>query len=99
MVRLQGKRIRSTHLEVRHISIPSAPGRAGLVVPRYSHSAVQRNQLKRRIREIIRTEVLPNVDGFAVLVRARPSAYLATFDELRVQCRQVRDKLKDEFGG
>ena len=98
-MRLQGKRIRLPHIDVRHIALPSVLCRSGVVVPRHSHSAVQRNRLKRRLRELIRIEVLPNVGGFAVLVRARPSAYLATFEELRAQCRQVCDKLKGEFGG
>jgi ribonuclease P protein component len=55
-------------------------------VPRYSHSAVERNRVKRRLREIVRLDVLhalPNVD---VVVRALPSAYAAKADELREQC-------------
>jgi ribonuclease P protein component len=49
------------------------------VVPRYGNSAVLRNRVKRRLREALRLEVLPRLDGLAqgvdVLVRARREAY------------------------
>jgi len=59
------------------------------VVPRHRHTAVDRNRLKRRLREIVRLDVLPWLDqgdGPAdVLLRARPEAYRATYDELRTE--------------
>ena len=33
--------------------------RVGIVVPRHQHSAVDRNRLKRRLRELVRLELLP----------------------------------------
>jgi ribonuclease P protein component len=58
-----------------------------VVVPRYRRKAVERNRVKRRIREILRVEVLPRLSeaGLAldVLVRARPEAYAARFVELK----------------
>jgi ribonuclease P protein component len=62
-------------------------------VPKYGHTAVERNTVKRRLRELLRTEVmamLPNVD---VVVRASPSAYRATFDELRRALQAALTKL------
>jgi ribonuclease P protein component len=57
--------------------------RAAIVVPRYGHSAVDRNRLKRRLREIVRLHWLPaNLPGNAVF-RARQAAYDSSFDELR----------------
>jgi ribonuclease P protein component len=49
---------------------------------------VERNRLKRRLREVLRLEVLPRLDAAAlppvdVLVRARPDAYGATYATLR----------------
>jgi len=56
------------------------------VVPRHKHAVVERNRLKRRLREILRQQVLPRLDeaGLAVdvLVRARREAYGATFAAL-----------------
>jgi len=50
---------------------------------------VDRNRLKRRLREIGRVEMLPRLDEAGasrdVLVRARGEAYEAAFDELRSQ--------------
>lgn len=48
---------------------------------------MQRNRLKRRLKEIARTEVLPRLNGSGcradLLVRARPEAYDASFSQLR----------------
>lgn len=54
---------------------------------RHGHDIVERNTLKRRLREIGRREVLPGLRaadaGLDVLIRARPGAYGAGFDALR----------------
>lgn len=56
-------------------------------MPKHRHAIVARNRLKRRLREIVRTELLPRLDtgGVAVdvLVRARAAAYRARFADLR----------------
>lgn len=68
---------------------PVSYPRIGVVVPRYKHPVVARNRLKRRLREILRTEVLPRLGAAEqwrdVLVRARREAYRATFAELRAE--------------
>ena len=56
--------------------------RIGLVVPRFKHSAVARNRLKRRLRELSRVHLLPTDLSADVVLRIRPEAYGATFDEL-----------------
>ncbi len=60
-------------------------------------AAVQRNRLKRRLREITRTVVLPglraqccNVD---VLVRARAEAYGAGYAELKDELTSIQEWL------
>jgi RNase P protein component len=35
--------------------------RVGFVVPKYGHSSVDRNRLKRRLRELVRTQLLPSL--------------------------------------
>lgn len=68
---------------------PVAFSRLGVVVPKHRHRIVERNRVKRRLREIGRTAILPALReaGLAldVLVRARPEAYEATYEELRDQ--------------
>jgi len=56
--------------------------RVGLIVPRYRHSAVARNQVKRRLRELARLRLLPSGLPFDIVVRIRPEAYDAAFDQL-----------------
>ena len=57
-----------------------------MIVPRFKHSAVERNRLKRRLREIIRTSLLPSLNvSVDLVVRAMPSAYEASFETLHAQ--------------
>jgi ribonuclease P protein component len=55
-------------------------------VPRHRQRIVDRNRLKRRLREILRLYVIPRLDAeerkVDVLVRARREAYSASFEEL-----------------
>jgi ribonuclease P protein component len=67
--------------------------RVGFVVPRYKHSAVARNQLKRRLRELVRLEVLPALRPLDLVVRVTPSAYHRDFDALRADLRQAVARL------
>jgi ribonuclease P protein component len=63
---------------------PGTCTRVGLVVPRFRHSAVARNQLKRRLRELSRIRLLPLDVAADVVIRIRPDAYRATFSELGI---------------
>lgn len=78
----EGKRIRTPHLEVRTLASLLHHPRVGFIVPRYKHSAVDRNQLKRRLREIARTRLLPRMAPQDLVVRTRPEAYGASLDQL-----------------
>ena len=51
-------------------------------MPKHGRSAVDRNRLKRRLRELCRTVMLPTAPPLDVVIHARPSAYRVTFDEL-----------------
>ncbi len=65
----------------------------GVIVPRFSHTAVERNLVKRRLRDLVRTELLPKIPALDVVVRAAPSAYNADYDTLRAAVRQALQKL------
>jgi ribonuclease P protein component len=83
----RGKRSRTANLDVFDSPSPAAHPRVGVVVPKHRHRIVERNLLKRRLRELLRTEVLPGLAACGcaidVLVRARREAYDASFDVLR----------------
>ena len=59
--------------------------RMGLIVPNFRSSAVARNRLRRRLREIWRVEVQPHQPAWDLVIRARREAYGAGFDALRNQ--------------
>ncbi|MEX0912521.1 MAG: ribonuclease P protein component, partial [Gemmatimonadota bacterium] len=82
------------------IVVPKPRGDAG--GGRIRAAAVRRNRLKRRLREIARASVLPELNGrdcrVDVLVRARPEAYGATFGELRAELLDVEEWLCSHRG-
>ncbi len=83
----RGKRRKTRHLDAFVSPSPAAFPRLGVVVPKHKHTIVERNRVRRRLREIGRTVLLPALRNsgapFDVLVRARPEAYGASFSQLR----------------
>lgn len=67
------------------------------MVPRHGHKIVDRNRLKRRLREAARLELLPCCwDGEArldILIQARPQAYDAGFAELANEIKKLAIEL------
>ena len=92
-MRLKGKRFRTGDIEVRYIASLLRHPRAGLIVPKYSHSAVDRNRVKRRLREIVRQHALPVLGAVDFVIRALPSAYRADFSALQQQVVRVCERL------
>jgi ribonuclease P protein component len=88
----RGKRSRTAHLDVYDSPSPVARSRVGLVVPRHGRRIVDRNRLKRRLREILRKDILPGLrargDRFDILVRARREAYAAGYDDLLIELEE-----------
>lgn len=97
----EGKRIRTTCFEVRVVASPTVclennlpRTRIGLIVPRYKHSAVARNRLKRRLRELVRLRILTSGISGDVVIRTRVDAYDASFDSLAADIIRVIDRLR-----
>jgi ribonuclease P protein component len=63
-------------------------------VPRYKHSAVARNRLKRRLRELSRLQLIPADLAADVVLRIRPDAYEATFDALAADISRALQQLR-----
>lgn len=67
------------------------------MVPKHGRRIVDRNLLKRRLREIGRREILPSLDARDarkdVLVRARREAYAASFEVLSRELKQAVEGL------
>ncbi len=85
------------HLDVRAVASPLGHPRVGVVVPRYSRSAVDRNRLKRRLRELVRTRLLPTAPSVDVAIRSRPDAYAASFEALEADVARAVEQLARLF--
>ncbi len=57
----------------------------GLIVPKFQSSAVARNRLRRRLREIWRQELQPHQPAWDLVIKARREAYGASFSDLRAE--------------
>ena len=66
----------------------------GLVVPKFRHTGVARNRLRRRLREIWRTEVQPRQGSRDLLIRVRQDAYQASFATLRIELLRWLDAVQ-----
>ena len=98
----EGKRIRTTNIEVCVAASPlvysnkqSVQLRIGLIVPRYKHTAVARNTLKRRLRELTRLYLLPTNLRADIVLRTRPETYNASFSELAAEIVQMLKHLEE----
>jgi ribonuclease P protein component len=69
-------------------------GRVGIVVPKHKRSSVARNRLKRRLRELARTLLLPDLPPVDLVVRTFPESYDASFAALEREVRRVRDQVR-----
>jgi ribonuclease P protein component len=65
--------------------------RMGLIVPKHQSSAVARNRLRRRLREVWRREIQSQQPAWDLVIRARREAYAASFDALRAQLLRWRE--------
>jgi RNase P protein component len=122
LVKRTGKRVKTGVLDVRIAASPSSRAQVGVIVPKYKRTIVERNKLRRRLRELVRVRLLPvlarsDVGGAsgerpteehgtvhtahtarAVLIRALPTAYSATFDGLARDVDTVVARIANQIG-
>lgn len=72
--------------------------RIGFVVPKHGHSSVERNRLKRRLRELGRLrvlDVLRNASSAStdLVMRVQPGAYRLDYERLRGEIDVLRARL------
>lgn len=78
-----GKRRRLPHLDVLWTHNQAGHPRVGLIVPKFQSTAVARNRLRRRLREVWRRDVAHGVPSWDVVIRARRESYGAAFAVLK----------------
>lgn len=89
-----GKPFRTKYLSVRMRASDLPHARIGLVVPRFGHSAVERNRVKRRLRESVRLELLPDARAVDVVIHTSKAAYGLPFRDLKAEVERVAGALK-----
>jgi ribonuclease P protein component len=93
----RGRKKKTSHLDVFFLSSGVPFSRVGWVVPKHHRKVVDRNKVKRRLREIGRREILPRLGQCQVnldlLIRARKEAYEANYRELRRELMEVTEEL------
>ena len=67
--------------------------RVAIVVPKWGYTAVRRNLLKRRLRELSRALLFDKDASRDVVLRARREAYDAAFDDLRADIEKLSTSL------
>jgi ribonuclease P protein component len=86
-----GRRRRFEHLDMIWMDNQSGHPRMGLIVPKFQASAVARNRLRRRLREIWRRDIQQGQADWDVVIKTRREAYGASFDALRSQLLAWRE--------
>jgi ribonuclease P protein component len=69
--------------------------RFGISTGRRLGGAVQRNRVRRRVREILRHAPNETGHGWDILIVARPASVSATFDELRTTLERLLDAIRN----
>jgi ribonuclease P protein component len=82
----RGFRVHARYLVIQFLGQSGPSSRLGLTIPRKAGTAVVRNRLRRRLRELFRRRLRPLLSeanrGADVVVRVQPLAGAATFAEL-----------------
>lgn len=85
--------MRLRHLDIAWRSNTKGHARIGIVVPRFDRTAVARNRLRRRVREILRRDLFSRLPSIDLVIRVKRAAYVARFAVLRAElangCEQV----------
>lgn len=63
-------------------------------MPKQKHTSVERNRLKRRLRELVRTRLLGALPPVDLVIRTLPEAYEASFTSLERQVGKVGERLR-----
>ena len=66
--------------------------RAGFITPKHIGTAVERNRVRRRLRDIVRTQQRQLRPGFWLVVVARPYAVNATHGQLKDEWLRLAER-------
>jgi ribonuclease P protein component len=95
-VKKAGRRLRTEHLEVRASDSLLSHARVAVIVGKHGHTIVERNRLRRRLRELVRMKILSAVKPTDVVVRAFPSAYERSFADLSKEVDDLAGRIQND---
>lgn len=90
---LASDRVRDADLELFSRSAVEARSRGTCITPKYGHTSVERNRLRRRLKALIAEILFERGESRDWLVRARPSAYDRGYAELHDQLAHLVEQL------
>ncbi|MGD0622500.1 MAG: ribonuclease P protein component [Thermacetogeniaceae bacterium] len=78
----EGRKVRGRYLALQYIKKPDGVTRFGFAVARKIKTKVEKNRLKRQLRNICRTHMKENKDGLDIVVNIFSVAAEASYGEL-----------------
>lgn len=91
-----GRRIFSASMTVFFLPRADAPARVGFTVGRVLGGAVERNRIRRRMREAVRLNLAAIGGGVDVVIHPKKSALTADFAELCEEVGKAFGKIKSQ---
>lgn len=91
---LAGDRVRGPDLDLHWRPVSGSEPRATCITPKFGHTSVQRNKLRRRLSDLLRKVLLSRPEAADYLVRARPTAYDRGYDALEEQLRALAARIE-----
>ncbi|MFI5090548.1 MAG: ribonuclease P protein component [Terriglobales bacterium] len=94
-----GRRLFPAHMTVFFLRRASGPARVGFTVTRAMGTAVERNRIRRRLREAVRVNLGAIGNAVDVVIHPKKSAQAAGFAELREEISRAFGKIKSSAVG
>lgn len=91
---LASRRSRGSALDLYWRPAAGPEPRAGCTTPKFGRSSVERNRLRRRLKELIREVLLARDAPLDYYIRARPPAYELDFAELRAAMTTLAGRIE-----
>lgn len=96
----EGVWIRGSSFDLIFKKGPLDVTRLGIIVPLYSHKVVERNRLKRIVREVMRRFVMPEmIEPYDIVVKAKRNAYEADYKSIQLELRGLASKFREGRNG
>lgn len=96
---LGGDRVRGQALELYWSPPAQLHSRATCITPKFGRTAVERNRLRRRLKELMRAILLGFPEPRDYLVRARPPAYDMSYAALGAALADLSARAAADGGG